>query len=137
MVEGAQVKFKVISLNKYSRLAISLLPFPVAKLCFDLNAKDTNSIVQSILSGKYQISLSLFEFTKPAIPRLIANKIQRMVGVKDLIAIPLLHEGRAIGSIVYASTFPDQFVHELSLLQAFADSITKIIVRHLSLETAE
>ncbi len=133
MVEGSRLFYKVMSINNFSKLALSILPFPIDRLNYALNSEEPNTIVESILTGEYKISKDLYEFTKPVIPRLIANRIQQVVRIKAFISIPLKNEQETIGSLVFATNFDDEFKNELSLLQAFADSIAKIINKHKDL----
>jgi transcriptional regulator with XRE-family HTH domain len=135
MVENGMVKYKNMSMNKFSQLALSLLPFSIDKLNYDLHVEDPNTIVRSIVTGECLISQDLYEFTRPVIPRLIANRIQKVVGIKSFIAIPLKDSEKTIGTMVFATNFSDEFKNELPLLQAFADSIAKIISRHLRLKS--
>lgn len=63
--------------------------------------------VQTCLTGETRITHDLYELFQPVVDPKLCYRIQRNIGVKTCISIPLLVDGRAVGNL-YAGTRKDK-----------------------------
>jgi signal transduction histidine kinase len=74
--------------------------------------------VRAIKSGQVQISDSLYDLVRPVVPKFPADTIQKLIGIKQVIAIPFFLEEEAIGNLYVVSQRARFSTREQEVLQA-------------------
>lgn len=63
--------------------------------------KDDTLTVRAIRSGAEEVGDKLCEFISPPVPKEVCDAIQRELGIKGVIAVPIRSENEHVGAIVY------------------------------------
>ncbi len=113
--------------------SLKLLPKPYTEFYGDFR-KDKSMSITAIKDGKVQIGHDLNDFIGPAIPQKISDDIQKTVGVKTIVAVPILSENKAIGVIDFLLNDNATEINEsdLSIMKALANQ-TGIVSRNIEL----
>lgn len=75
--------------------------------------------VRALKTGQTQISDSLYDLVRPVLPRRPVETVQKLLGIKQVIAIPFFLEEEAIGNLYVVSQRPQFSTREQALLRAF------------------
>ncbi len=112
---------------------IKFLPKPISELWGRFDKDNTRSI-RSIKAGKVEIGEKLAEFISPPVPADAANAIQRTLGVKTVIAVPIQSEGEMVGAIDYVlDADPGELKEtDLQIMKALANQ-TGIVYKNIEL----
>ncbi|MDT8337458.1 MAG: ATP-binding protein, partial [Candidatus Izemoplasmatales bacterium] len=113
--------------------ALKLLPKSYSEFYGDF-LKDKSSSITAIKEGKVQIGHDLYDFIGPAIPKLVSKAIQKLVGVKTIVAVPIFSESKVIGVIDFLLKDEANDIKEtdLSMMNALANQ-TGIVSRNIEL----
>lgn len=104
----------------HKKLLDKILPIPFSKMHLTLDAKD-NLLIRSVHLNQMQQTDRLADATKHVIPDVIADQIQKILGMKLFVAIPITSKsGRVSGVIIYDSTTKTISPALMSILQTFA-----------------
>src|SRR3989344_3183506 len=84
----------------YKKAADAILPIPFSKMHLTLDAKD-NLVVRTIHSNQIQRSEKLSDFTMHVMPDRIADTIQKLMRIKQIITVPIATKsGRIAGVLI-------------------------------------
>jgi signal transduction histidine kinase len=75
--------------------------------------------VRAIKSGQVQTSGSAYDLIRPVVPKRPLDMIQKLLGIKQVIAIPFFLENEAIGNLYVVSHRPKFSTQEQDILKAF------------------
>ncbi|MFC1662823.1 ATP-binding protein [Patescibacteria group bacterium] len=116
-----------------TKKAIRLLPKPLYDYYSEID-KDTTLDGMAIKEKQIKIGNNMTEFFSPPVPRPIMATINKILGVKTVIAIPLYSEGKVIGvmDIASAKTRDQLSEREIEVLETVADQVG-IVARNLNL----
>ncbi len=107
------------------RAGVSLLG-PKAVVFLDDEKYKDNLSVRAVKGGEngrphqYLISTKLYDLFRPVIQRPIADLAQRVIGIKQVIAVPFFLEGATVGNLFVATRRNTFTEREISVLTAFA-----------------
>lgn len=113
--------------------AMKMLPKSLYDYHTDLESDQTMDAL-AIKEKSIKIGTSMKEFFSPPVPKPIITVINKVLGVKTIIAIPLYSEGRVIGVLDIASKRSRDEISEqdMEVLEAIAAQ-TAIVARNLAL----
>ena len=84
----------------YKKAADAILPIPFSKMHLSLEAND-NLVVRTIHANHMQRSAKLSDFTMHVIPDRIADQIQKLMRIKQIITVPVATKsGRIAGALI-------------------------------------
>ncbi|MFC1687448.1 ATP-binding protein [Patescibacteria group bacterium] len=83
-----------------TKKVLKLLPKPISEYWGRYDKDDTLTI-RAIRSGAEEVGDRLCEFVSPPVPKEICETIQREIGIKGVIAVPIRSENEYVGAIVY------------------------------------
>ena len=89
LVRGDQLYSETLTNNLASSLLLRFIKVPFNKLHVSMKEHTDNLVVKSILEQKIYITNVIEEITRHAIPKFMANPLQRIVNFKTGIIIPL------------------------------------------------
>ncbi|MDD5039982.1 MAG: ATP-binding protein [Patescibacteria group bacterium] len=112
---------------------MNLIGKPLSELYSNFQTSTSRS-VKAIKLGKIQIGSELHEFLSPAVPEDVCGKIQSLIALKTVIAVPIYSEEGIIGVIDFLmqrdpGTLRDT---DLSIMKALANQ-TGIVYRNIEL----
>jgi signal transduction histidine kinase len=119
--------------NEEINQAIKSLPNSPFKYKVPLSEKN-NLAVKSILGGEIQKSNLLYDLFKPAINEKIATLIQRGLGIKSAISVPIYSENNIIGSIDFFADKESKDIKaiDIEVMKSLADQ-TGLVIGNLKL----
>ncbi len=98
-----------------------IIPFDVFKIKYPLTMKDT-LITQCVNKGKIVQSHKLRRFFSPVFkPGALLDLIQKLLGIKSCVGIPILHGEKVIGAIAFGSRKKQLNKRELDMLALYAN----------------
>lgn len=117
------LKSEAVTLEWYSKYLPSVLSEPFKTFTLSTVNSKTNLLIKSvneniITSGKY-----LADFTFPYLSHTKANTLQKEIGIKSVLCVPLTVRQVKIGCILYAKGTDVAIVDEVPLLIAFSRSV--------------
>jgi GAF domain-containing protein len=71
------------------------------------------------LPEKYLVSNSLYDLFRPIVNRPLSNLAQRLVGIKQVVAVPFFLDGEVVGNLFIATRQPHFSARDISILIAF------------------
>ena len=91
--------------------------------------KADNFVIQTIKTGEIHIGSKLEEFIAPTVNKNICKLIQKAVGAKSFISIPLFSRGTVVGVMVFVGTKPAQEIiqRDKNILFMFSSHIGSAI----------
>lgn len=133
--DGRTSRARAITQTPITKKAIKLLPKPFSEYATDItDAAHGNLATRVYQTGKIQTASSFAEVVSPPLPKLLANTIQKLVGIKSLVLVPVVSEGKTIGvmEIGTRKAADDIDKEELETMQAVADELG-VVSRNLRL----
>ncbi|TEU15443.1 MAG: PAS domain S-box protein [Anaerolineales bacterium] len=101
--EEGILKAKAVSTSgKIIERINAIVGFPLTQLEVPARA-DLNEAMSNILDGRLTIWHDLYELADPVLSKPVCSALQKLVGSRTFISIPLLAKGRVVGSI-FATT---------------------------------
>jgi signal transduction histidine kinase len=76
--------------------------------------------VRAIKSGQVHTSDSFYDLVRPVLPKLPVDTVQKLLSIKQVIAVPFFLKGEAIGNLYVVSWRSKFSVREQEILKAFA-----------------
>ena len=130
---GTKISPKAITQTPLVKRAIALLPKKPDQYFVKLTEAD-NLGVRAIKTGHWQKGEHFYDFVKPAIPQALAWAVQKAVGGKSVIAVPVYSENKVIGVIDYVinKELAEVTDDEIEMMHSLADQVG-IVSRNLSL----
>ncbi len=129
--ENRTVSIGAISKTQGIEKILKLIPRDPTSYTVQLDDPD-NLAIKAIRTKQVQIAESFWEVVRPAIPKTLGQVIQKVLGARSIVAVPVYFEERVIGVIdfVLAKT-PSQITNtEREMMQALADQVG-IVSRNL------
>ncbi len=75
---------------------------------------------QNGVPEKYLVSGSLYDLFRPIVNRPLSNLAQRLVGIRQVIAVPFFLDGEVVGNLFAATRQPQFSERDINILIAFA-----------------
>jgi len=117
-----------ITESKIAQEAKKLLdkPFLEHSECID---DADNFVIQTIKTGKIYVGGRLEEFIAPTVSKNVCRLIQKLVGAKSFVSIPLFSRGKVMGAIVFVGTRPEKTItqRDKDILYMFSSHIGSAI----------
>ncbi len=112
---------------------LKLLPKPLWDYYGDYIHDDTITN-RAMKTNKVLIGEHLDKFFSPPVPSIALKAIQKLGGIKTLVAVPISSEKEVVGAIVYGIETPQSEIKEadLNIMKALADQ-TGIVARNIEL----
>lgn len=129
IVQGDKIQTIAITQSWYSDLVVQTLPFSPVSFNVSLNKDKHNLLVQSVLENKRIYGEQLAPFTAPFMPVKLSNLIQRVVGVRSLLSVPMIIDSKPIGVVLYVKNQKMGFEEEIPLLESLTKSIASVLYR--------
>ena len=128
-----QIHIEAITETPLTKKAIKLLPGSLKEFGDNLSTGTTLTI-KAIKTGDYQMGASFADFVSPPVPKAIAVTIQKLLGVRTAIAVPIFSEDRIVGAIIFGLSREQKQISELdyNMMNALADQ-TGIVYKNLEL----
>lgn len=127
LLDGDELRSLKVSSAPLINLAMQLMPKELNTLSVSLKSDTENLIVKSILENKMIKGEDEADFIYPAVPKSIAKQMQRILGIKELLAFPLLNKTIPIGAMMISSVEFGQIDRDLPLLESFAATVSVTI----------
>ncbi len=124
-----------ISSNKATRIGLRFLPKPATEYYADMEKEDErNFSVEAIKSGFIKFSDKLSDFLSPPVPKAVIDLIQKTIGFKSVIGVPIKSENKIIGviEIILHKSKEEIGQDELEVMQALANQVG-IVLKNSSL----
>jgi len=130
---GKILKRVSISKTKEAEKALEATPIPFKKIQFALNEKE-NYCIKALLNKKSYITNDLSNMLYPAIKRDFVRKMQKKLGVKTSIVLPIVARNKPIGTIIFTLNKQQEkiSIFEKQILVGFTNALG-IAVEHASL----
>ena len=121
--DGRRLRPRVISQTPAVSAALKLLPKKLAE--FVGTAEDDTLVAKAIRTGRVQQGNVLRDFVSPPLDVKLADFFQERFGVRGLVAVPILVEGRVVGVLLFALERTKETVDnkELETMKALADQL--------------
>lgn len=133
--DGYTVRARAITQTPLTQKALKVLPIKFSDYSSDLrDPKSTSLGHQALRSGEIMMTGNFSQVVSPPLPKLLAVTIQKLVGIKTMVIIPINSEGRTIGVIeIGVQRLQDEITkQELETMQSVADQLG-VVSRNLKL----
>ncbi len=133
--DGRTVRARAITNTPLTNKALKLLPKPFSEYTTDLVTDPrANAAHQVITSGQIRFSEDFSEVISPPVPKPLALAIQKLIGLKTVVIVPILSEQKVIGTIEIGTRKPQEQIteREVETMQSVADQLG-IVSRNLTL----
>lgn len=133
--EGKTSRARAITQTALTQRALKLLPKHFSEYTTDITDKRQFNLATEVYrTGVLRIASSFSEVVSPPLPRLLANTIQKLIGVKSVVLVPVSSEGKTIGvmEIGVKKVVNDISKQELDTMRAVADELG-VVSRNLKL----
>lgn len=133
--DGHTVRARAITNTPLTNKALKLLPKPFTEYTTDLtNDQHKNLAHEVIRTGQVRFTERFAEVISPPVPVPIATAVQKLVGVKTIVVMPIMTEEKTIGVIEIGLKKPQEAVteRELETMQSVADQLG-LVARNLKL----
>lgn len=119
--------------SQLAKKAIKLLPKPIKEYDNTLS-KSTTLSSKVVRTGEIQTSNIFSEFISPPVPRQVANLIQKLMGIKTTVGVPIYSEDRVVGVIIFLIDKEEAKISDMdfSMMNALANQ-TGIVFKNLEL----
>lgn len=133
--DGHTVRARAITNTPLTAKATKLLPKHFSEYATDLtNQKDRNLANDVITSGQVRFTEDFAEVISPPVPQPIAWAIQKLIGVKTIVVMPITSEQKVIGAIEIGLKKAQEDIseREIETMQSVADQLG-VVARNLKL----
>jgi len=96
----------------------AIVGFPLVQLKAPARS-DFNETVSNVLDGRITIKHDLYELAGPALSKPVCSALQRLMGSKTFLSMPLLAKGKVVGGI-FASTREELGEEDTETMMTFA-----------------
>jgi len=124
---------EAVTQTKMTAEVLKFLPKPINEYWGDYRKDNTRSI-KAMKTGKVQIGDKFAPFISPPVPEELCHKIQEIMGIKTVIAVPIFSENEVVGAIDFIlNKDPGELKEtDLSMMKALANQ-TGIVARNIEL----
>ncbi|MBI5405112.1 MAG: GAF domain-containing sensor histidine kinase [Candidatus Kerfeldbacteria bacterium] len=133
--DGRTVRARAITETPLTRKAMKVLPIKFNEYTTDINDPSSNSLGhQAIRSGEIKTTEHFSDVVSPPLPKPLAAMLQKLLGMKSMVIIPIVSEGRTIGVIEIGlqKGLSEISKQEIATMQSMADELG-IVSRNLKL----
>lgn len=133
--DGFTLRARAISETPLTKKALHLLPQPFTTFSSDIRqTKSANLAAQVIRSGQIRMTDDMAEVLSPPVPKTLIGTMQKFIGVKSMVIIPILSEGRVIGAIEIGTRKKKDDIteQEIATMQSLADELG-VVSRNIKL----
>jgi len=126
-----RLELAALSQAPLTKKALKLLPVKPEKYVTDFKKSKTLGTM-AVKTGKIQIGEQLEKFISPPVGKTTAQAIQKLIGIKLIIAVPIYAENKVIGSIEFLLDKPEKELKqtEIQMMKVLADQ-AGIVTRNL------
>lgn len=126
------VKIGSITNTPAIRQIISLIPKDPKSYYIALTDQE-NIAIRAIKEQKIIIGKSFYDVVKPAVPEALANMVQKRLGVKTVVAVPVYSESEVIGVIDFALEKTETEISkvDMEMMKSLSDQVG-IVYRNIS-----
>ena len=133
--DGKTVRARAITQTALTKRALDVLPTKFSDYTTDIHDPKSNSLGHKVLrTGEIITTDNFADVVSPPLPRLLAATIQKIIGIKSIVLIPIVAEGKTIGVIEIGTkkALKDIDQTEIATMQAMADELG-IVARNIQL----
>ena len=133
--DGHTVRPRAVTTTMLTNKAIKLLPKPLAEYPSDMNdPKYQNLEAEVMRTGQIQTTNHISDIICPPMPRVFADTLQKILGIKSIVVVPVISEGKTIGTIEIGTkkNQGDISAQEIATMQSMADELG-VVYRNLKL----
>ena len=134
LVDGEDVYLRAVTNSNISKKIFKYIPVSPYSLSVSVKKHANNLTIRSIIDNKVFVTPHTRDYVVPAVPTLLANKLQQMTGDKSNIIFPLCTNGKAFGTIVFIKKVESDFSGEKEYLGVLANQIA-IAIENAQLKT--
>lgn len=133
--DGKTLRARAITNTPLTSKAMKLLPKPFYHYTTDLTDPKTRNLAHDVIkTGQIRFSESFAEVVSPPVPKILVNTIQKLVGVKTIVIVPIVSEEKVIGVIEIGVRKAQEEIseREIETMQSVADQLG-VVSRNLTL----
>ena len=133
--DGKTLRARAVTETSLTKKAIKLLPKPFTEYATDYTQlQSANLGVEVIRTGGIRFTESMAEVISPPIPKPIVFAMQKLMGIKTMILVPIVSEERVIGVIEVGAKRKREEIsrREIETLQSMADELG-VVARNITL----
>jgi len=133
--DGVTVRARAVTNTPLTAKAVGVLGEPFQNFTTRLDDPEhANLAHQVLIHGEIMMSASMAQVLTPPIPRIVADGMQKILGIKTMVLVPINTEGKTIGCIeIGVQKEPDHISRqELDTMQSMADELG-VVARNLRL----
>lgn len=133
--DGYTIRARAITQTPITKRAIDILPIKFTDYSTDIRDPKSTSLGHEVLrTGEMRMTEDFSDVVCPPLPKLLAKTIQKVVGIKSMILIPIVSEGKTIGVIEIGTKKKSAEIskQEIATMQSLADELG-IVSRNLKL----
>lgn len=133
--DGKTLRARAVTETPLTQRAIKLLPRPFTDYTTDYTTlKPQNLGVEVIRSGEIRYTESMTEVLSPPIPKIVVTGMQKLMGIRTLILVPIVSEEKVIGVIEVGAKRHRKEISqgEIETLQSMADELG-VVARNITL----
>lgn len=121
--EGDIVNARNINMSEYNVRALKLLPMDFFSLKLKLNPNTRNVIAKAVIEGKNYESNKLSDFAIDVFPSIYADAMQKVLGMKKGVVIPLKLQDKVFGAMLFIKRESENYENEMPVLMAFSRQV--------------
>ncbi len=133
--DGKTLRARAVTETSLTQKALKLLPVKFTDYTTDsTNPKTANLGTRVIQTGEIQYSENMVDVLSPPIPKPIVIMMQKVMGIKTMILVPIIAEDKVIGVIEVGAKRSREHINqsEIETLQSMADELG-VVARNISL----
>ncbi len=131
--DGDLLKAMTVTNSWFAILMTNLIGKSVNELCLVISNTPQNLFVKAMETHKSYTSNDLYDFSAGTFPKSLTPIVQKATKHGSGIVFPLLDGDVSIGGIMFTKSYFDNFDYEFEILEAFAEAVSKAIVKVRSL----
>ncbi len=128
VVKNGKLYAQTFTKSWYFDAISKILEKPYSEYNVSLDCNTTNLCIRSIKENKEFYSERLSDFVVPSASVTFCNIVQKIVGFRNGVSIPIIRKGTAVGVLCFGKGYIDDFSQELPILRAFAEFIGDAII---------
>ncbi|HLC64238.1 MAG TPA: GAF domain-containing sensor histidine kinase [Patescibacteria group bacterium] len=130
---GKSISVGAITKTPLTEKVIAMLPQDPRRYAVPLS-DSSNLGVQAINNREIVYGDKFYDFLRPAVPEILVNAIQKVLGAKSFVSVPVYSEERVIGTILFVlkKTSGEITQVEREMMKSLADQVG-IVYRNLTL----
>jgi signal transduction histidine kinase len=133
--DGRTVRARAITQTPMTKKAMDMLPVKFTEYTTDLHDEASTSLGHQVLrSGHTMVTANFAQVISPPIPKLLALGIQKVLGMKTMVVVPINSEGKTIGCIEIGLEKTQEQItpQEFETMYAMADELG-VVYRNIKL----